>query len=78
MQRLNDSDSAPVWVITIGAMVFLSLVVIFAVVTALGLAYLFRGGVWLLRGLRKCDDCGWKFCPVEMHHDLELNHRGNS
>lgn len=43
---------------------------------AIGLLRLVVRAALFLRGLRTCDDCGAKQCPVEIYHDLERNHRG--
>lgn len=72
----NDFLTGKVVLGIIAAVLFFGVVVALGTGIAIGLLRLAVRAALFLRGLRTCDDCGAKQCPVEIYHDLERDHRG--
>lgn len=72
MQDMNGLQSAPAWLAIVGFVLLLGAAVAIGVGAAYGLLYL----IMLTRGMRRCDECGRRFCVVEVKRDLTLEHKG--
>lgn len=72
MQDMNGLQSAPAWLAIVGFVLLLGAAVAIGVGAAYGLLYL----IMLIRGIRRCDECGRRLCVVEVKRDLTLEHKG--
>lgn len=68
-------DKGPAWLIAAicGTVMLVGLVVSAAVLAVVGLLQI---AMVVLRGFPRCEDCGRRFCVVEVKRDLTLEHKG--
>ncbi len=58
------------------AVLFVGVATCVGVTVAVLLGRALTRALFTLRALRTCEDCGATNCPVEIFHDLDLQHRG--